>query len=149
MAENKENGSKTLFDMFHSGLKDQTVGQLIEVDRLPSKEEILDITKNPFETIFIITEDNSIYAAKGDESDAKFNELKPQLDRITFWPIKNLELTRSIIDNAMRAAAKEARSKGLKDIEEIINFIGEYMGNLLGTKFIYENWEKVKDPFSS
>src|SRR5258708_15803672 len=80
MAENKENGSKTLFDMFHSGLKDQTVGQLIEVDRLPSKEEILDITKNPFETIFIITEDNSIYAAKGDESDAKFNELKPQLD---------------------------------------------------------------------
>lgn len=199
------------FDSFCLNVEDQAVGKLVQVDRLPTKEELLGLTGKPFETIFVATDDGLFYAAMGEEDDTRFELLQKQLSgkkiskighthdfkdlgseekslfflslpsvadltskasgaeeqyifnsfgRVTFWPVKNLgpvaqnefeeaSYTQQMIGNAMRVAAKEARKKGLKDIVEIINFIGDYTGRMFGARFKFERWEDVDDPFSS
>lgn len=208
-SENNSSGVQIPFDIFHSNLESQPIAQLIEVDRLPTKEEIMNISRNPFEVIFIVTEDSSIYAAKGEESDTKFEELRGQLSgkkitltghthpfkegnreksmffsslpsagdltskgsgaetnyifntfgRVTFRSIENRapkdkdefgakSMSQTIINNAMLLASKEARKQGIKDIPQVINFIGNYVGELFGAGFHFEDWKEIGDPFS-
>ncbi|HEX6977094.1 MAG TPA: hypothetical protein VF185_01880 [Patescibacteria group bacterium] len=73
--------STMTFEVFHSKLKDQLVNQLVEIDRLPTKEEIIKIASNPFEVIFIVTEDNKKYSTKWEEG-YEFERFKEQVGKV-------------------------------------------------------------------
>jgi hypothetical protein len=57
-------------------------------------------------------------------------------------------ISQSIVNSAMRVAAKEARQQGIKEVPKIINYLGEYMERMFGVGFKYESWDEVGDPFS-